>query len=431
MADFDAIVVGAGCAGSVAAYELAKAGKSVLLVERGNYAGAKNMTGGRIYSHSLKKVFPYFEEEAPLERRIVRERISLLAPDANTTVDFTSDEMFKEGQDSYSVLRGPFDQWLASKAEEAGAEAVYGIAVESLMKDDSGKVCGVRAAGDEITADIVLLCDGVNSLLTEEAVGFKRPGPHTMAVGIKQVIKLPASVITDHVLTASDDEGAAWLFAGDATHGHIGGGFMYTNRDSISLGLVATISDLMANASTPIYQMLEDFKRHPAVAPLIRGGEVVEHSGHMVPEGGLNMMPKMVSDGVLLAGESAMMCVNLGYQVRGMDYAIAAGQIAGIEAARALDKGDTSEAALSGYVNALEDSFVMKDLRQFSRFPHFMESTTRIFNEYPLLARDVMNRMFICDGSPVPPMRKSIMPMIKNVGILNIAKDARGGLKAL
>lgn len=431
MADFDAIVVGAGCAGSVAAYELAKVGKSVLLVERGNYAGAKNMTGGRIYSHSLKKVFPHFEEEAPLGRRIVRERISLLAPDGNTTIDFSSDEMLKEGQDSYSVLRGPFDQWLASKAEEAGAEAVYGIAVDSLLKDASGKVTGVSAAGDEITANAVLLCDGVNSLLTADAVGFERPAPHTMAVGIKQVIKLPASVITDRILAASDKDGAAWLFAGDATHGHIGGGFMYTNCDSISLGLVATISDLMSNAETPIYQMLEDFKRHPAVAPLIKGGEVVEHSGHMVPEGGLNMMPELVGEGVLLAGESAMMCVNLGYQVRGMDYAVAAGQLAGIAAAQALDAGDTSKAGLAGYVQALEESFVLKDLRQFSRFPHFMESTKRIFNEYPALARDVMNRMFICDGSPVPPMRKSMMPMIKEVGIMNVIKDARGGLKAL
>jgi len=431
MADFDAIMVGAGCAGSVAAYELAKVGKSVLLVERGNYAGAKNMTGGRIYSHSLKKVFPHFEEEAPLERRIVRERISLLAPDGNTTIDFSSDEMLKEGQDSYSVLRGPFDQWLASKAEEAGAEAVYGIAVDSLLKDASGKVTGVSAAGDEITANAVLLCDGVNSLLTADAVGFERPAPHTMAVGIKQVIKLPASVITDRILAASDKDGAAWLFAGDATHGHIGGGFMYTNCDSISLGLVATISDLMSNAETPIYQMLEDFKRHPAVAPLIKGGEVVEHSGHMVPEGGLNMMPELVGEGVLLAGESAMMCVNLGYQVRGMDYAVAAGQLAGIAAAQALDAGDTSKAGLAGYVQALEESFVLKDLRQFSRFPHFMESTKRIFNEYPALARDVMNRMFICDGSPVPPMRKSMMPMIKEVGIMNVIKDARGGLKAL
>ncbi len=431
MADFDAIVVGAGCAGSVAAYELAAAGKSTLLVERGNYAGAKNMTGGRIYSHSLKKVFPHFEDEAPLERRVIKERVSLMAPDANLTIDFSSDEMLKEGQDSYTVLRGPFDQWLASKAEEAGAEAIYGIAVESLLKDESGKVVGVRAAEDEITADVVILCDGVNSLLTADAVGFKTPKPHTMAVGIKQVIELPASVITDRIMASSDDEGAAWLFAGDATHGHIGGGFMYTNRDSISLGIVATISDLMANSQTPIYQMLEDLKRHPSVAPLIRGGKVLEHSGHMVPEGGFDMMPEVVGDGVLLAGESAMMCVNLGYQVRGMDYAIAAGQMAGVEAAKALDRGDTTKSGLMGYKSALEESFVLKDLRQFRNFPHFMESTSRIFNEYPALARDVMNTMFVCDGSPVKPLRKSVMPLVKQVGLLNIAKDARGGVKAL
>ena len=54
--DFDIIVVGSGCAGAVAAYTAASAGKSVLVVERGNFAGAKNMTGGRIYSHSLKAV---------------------------------------------------------------------------------------------------------------------------------------------------------------------------------------------------------------------------------------------------------------------------------------------------------------------------------------------------------------------------------------
>ncbi len=366
-----------------------------------------------------------------MERRVVAERVSLMSPDANLTIDFRSDEMLKEGQDSYTVLRGPFDQWLASKAEEAGAEAIYGIAVESLLKDGSGKVAGVRAAEDEISADVVVLCDGVNSLLTAEAVGFKTPEPHTMAVGIKQVIELPSSVITDRIMAASDNEGAAWLFAGDATHGHIGGGFMYTNRDSVSLGIVATISDLMANSSTPIYQMLEDLKRHPSVAPLIRGGKVVEHSGHMVPEGGFDMMPDVVGNGVLLAGESAMMCVNLGYQVRGMDYAIAAGQMAGIEAAKALDNGDTSKAGLLGYRQALEDSFVLKDLRQFRRFPHFMEATSRIFNEYPALARDVMNAMFVCDGAPVKPLRKSVMPLVKQVGLMNVVRDVRGGVSAL
>ena len=431
MADFDAIVVGSGCAGSVAAYELARAGKSVLVVERGTFAGAKNMTGGRIYAHALKEVFPNFEQEAPLERKITHERISMISEDANFTVDFTSEDMKKESQDSYAVLRAPFDQWLAEKAEDAGAEYICGIAVEELLKDEAGKVCGVCAGQDEITADVVLLCDGVNSLLTEQAVGAKRPPASAIAVGIKQTIELPASVITDRVLANSDDEGAAWLFSGYSTQGTFGGGFMYTNKESVSLGIVAGIEATMNHGKVPVYQMLEDLKAHPAVAPLIRGGKVVEHSGHMVPEGGLNIMPELVGDGVLLAGESAMMCVNLGYQVRGMDYAVAAGQMAGRSAAKALDAGDTTKAGLQGYVAALENSFVLKDLRRFQKVPAFMEGFSRMFDGYPEMVRDMMNAMFVVDGSPVQPMKKSMRPIVQQIGVLNLLKDARGAMKAL
>ena len=431
MSDFDAIVVGAGCAGTVAAYELAKAGKSVLMVERGNYAGAKNMSGGRIYSHALKAVFPDFEQEAPLERRITHERISLMASDSNFTIDFSSDQMLAEGRDSYSVLRGPFDQWLASKAEDAGAEAIYGIPVEELVKDESGKVIGIRAGDDEITAEVVILCDGVNSLLTEQAVGAKRPPAHGIAVGIKQVIELPAHVITDRVLAESDSDGAAWLFAGDATKGSFGGGFMYTNKTSVSLGIVAGIEATMSHGKAPVYQMLEDLKRSPAVAPLIKGGKVVEHSGHMVPEGGINIMPKLVGDGVVLAGESAMMCINLGYQVRGMDFAVAAGMYAGRECARAIDSGDTSARGLQDYVTALEESFVLKDLRQFTKVPAFMEGFTRMFDGYPQMVRDMMNVLFVVDGTPVKPMKKSMVPIVKQMGLRNLAKDVRGAMKAL
>lgn len=431
MSDFDAIVVGAGCAGTVAAYELAKAGKSVLLIERGNYAGAKNMTGGRIYSHALKEVFPDFESEAPLERKVTHERISLLAPDADFTIDFASEQMLQSGGDSYTVLRGPFDQWLAEQAEEAGAEVIYGIPVEALVKDDAGKIIGVSAGEDEITSDVVILCDGANSLLTGQAVRAKRPAASAMAVGVKQTIALPASTITDRSMALSDDEGTAWLFVGDATKGTFGGGFVYTNKESVSLGIVAGIEATMNEGKAPVYQMLEDLKQHPSVAALIRGGKVVEHSGHMVPEGGVKIMPELVGDGVMLAGESAMMCVNLGYQVRGMDFAIAAGMHAGREAAKALDAGDTSKAGLSGYVKALEDSFVLRDLRQFERVPSFLEGFGRMFDGYPQMLRDIMNTLFVVDGSPVKPLKQTIKPKIKDVGIMNIVKDARGAMKAL
>ena len=431
MADFEVIVVGAGLAGSVAAYELAKLGREVVVVERGNFAGAKNMTGGRIYAHSLRNVFTDAElAEAPFERKITHERISLLAPDANFTVDFTSDALGKPEQASYSVLHSTFDQWLADQAEAAGAEMIYGIPVESLLKDDAGRVCGVRAGEDEITSELVILADGANSLLARDAVGYEKPPANQMAVSAKEVFELPAATITDRVLAAGDDEGAAWLFAGDATHGTFGGGFMYTNRESISLGVVAGI-EACANGGVPVYQMLEDLKHHPAVAPLIRGAKCVEHSGHMVPEGGVNIMPPLVGDGVMLAGDSAMMCINLGYMVRGMDYAVAAGQMAGRHATVALEAGDTSRAALQGYVDDLEASFVMKDLRQYAGEPAFLEHFDRMFRGYPEMVRDIMNGMFVVDGEPVKPLRNKLMAPVKAIGPMNIVRDVMGAMKAL
>lgn len=428
-ADFDVIVVGAGCAGSVAAYVAASAGKSVLMVERGNYAGAKNMTGGRIYSHSLKEVFPDFEQEAPLERKITHERIALMDHESAMTIDFTSPELAREGADSYSVLRGPFDQWLAEKAEEAGVEAIYGIPVEELIKDESDRVIGVRAGEDEITGQVVILCEGTNSMLAERCLGNPRPKANQMAVGIKETFELPASTIEDRFLTP-EGEGAAMLFVGDCTNGHVGGGFMYANKESISLGLVATISTT-AEQDMPVYQMMENFKNHPMVAPMIRGAKMVEHSGHMVPEGGYNMIPRYIFDGCLLAGETAGFCMNLGYQVRGMDFAVASGRMAAEAACEAIDKGDTSAAGLASYKTKLEDSFVIKDLQTFQAWPATMEHWDRMFTEYPTMVREIFNGLFAVDGKPQQHLAKRMMPIIKKRGLFSLFKEIRKAVKAL
>lgn len=428
MADFDAIVVGAGCAGSVAAAVLAQEGKSVLLVERGEDAGAKNMTGGRLYAHALRAVFPDFEDDAPLERAITNERITFMTDDESTTLSFCSPRLAGAATVSYAVLRGPFDQWLAGRAEQAGAECVYGIAVEDFVWEGE-RVAGIQAGDDAITADVVIVADGANSLLAEKAKLATRPLPHQIAVGVKETIALPEQVISDR-FQAVEGEGAAWLFAGAATHGHVGGGFIYTNRASVSIGLVATLSDL-CTSSVPVYQMMEDFKQHPTVAPLIRDGALVEYSGHLIPEGGYDMVPTLYRDGCLVTGDAAMLCINLGYQVRGMDYAIAAGRIAAEAAIEALDAGDTSAARLASYRAKLEDSFVLKDLQAYRRFPAFMEGTPRMFSGYPEMAADIMRGMFSVDGAPVRSVKSTVMGPVKRMGMLSLLKDVRKGMKAL
>jgi electron transfer flavoprotein-quinone oxidoreductase len=425
---YDAVIVGGGLAGLTAAYKLAQAGKSVVVMERGNYSGAKNMTGGRLYSHSLEKVIPGFADEAPLERKVTHEKISLMTEDSCFTVDFSSTQFDKPGADSYTVLRGPFDQWLAAKAEEAGAEIAYGVRVDGLIRRD-GRVCGVVSDGDELEAEVTIVAEGVNSLLAQEIGYLRPPSSSQMAVSAKCLMRMSAKQVEERFQCAAG-EGAAWLFLGWPTQGRVGGGFLYTNAESVSVGVVATLSDLV-EGSVPVYQMLDDFMRHPTMAPLLDGAAVAEYSGHLIPEGGYKMLPKLVGDGVLLTGDAAMLCINLGYAVRGMDFAISSGDAAASATLAALESQDSSEAGLRRYVELLEDSYVLKDLKRFQKFPHFMESTGRLFDAYPKMLSKMMLGLFTVDGSPTLPVRRKLMAPVREVGLMKLAGDARKGVAAL
>lgn len=397
---FDAIVVGAGVAGCVAAYVLAKEGLDVLVIERGNYAGSKNMTGGRLYAHSLERVMPGFAEEAPVERLVTREKISFITDDDSVTLDYHTGEAFSAEAASYTVLRGKFDQWLQEKAESEGAQFIPGIRVDRLLQDETGRVTGVQAGEDELLAECVILADGVNSLLAQSIGLLPKYHAHQYAVGAKEVIGLSKQVINDR-FGLSDGEGAAWLFAGSASAGLMGGGFLYTNEDSISLGVVCGLGDIERSPKT-VPQMLEDLKNHPSVKPLIEGGELLEYSGHLVPEGGYDMVPeKLAADGVLITGDAAALCINLGFIVRGMDLAVASGECAARAVIDAKKAGDFSAAGLAGYRRRLEESFVLRDMKQYRNVPHLMENP-RLFSDYPKMTAGIMRDLFRYAGSQEP-----------------------------
>ena len=423
---FDAIIVGGGLAGCVTAYLLAQAGLETLVIEKGNFSGSKNMTGGRLYAHSIEKIFPDFAKEAPIERSIVHEKISFMTEDSCMTMDYNCPEASDNADRSYTVLRTKFDQWLAQKAEEAGVGMIPGIRVDDLIVRD-GKVCGVVAAGEEMEADVVVLADGVNSILGEKLGMVSKVTPHNCAVGAKEVIKLTKQQINDR-FNCTDNEGAAWLFAGTPSDGYMGGGFLYTNEDSISLGIVFGLHNI-EKASKTIPQMLEDFKNHPTIKPLIQGGEMVEYSAHVVPEGGYNMLPEMIKDGVLLTGDAAGLCLNVGYTVRGMDLAIASGEAAAKAIIAAKEKNDFSKNGLSLYTKELDESFVMKDLKLYKDLPEFLDNK-RMFNDYPEMSTGIMKDMFTING-PSIPMRKMIMPHLKKVGFMNLLKDGYKGVKSI
>ena len=394
---FGAIIVGGGLAGCSAAIVLARAGLEVLVIERGDYCGAKNMTGGRLYGHSLEKIIPNFAEEAPIERKVKREKVSLMSADGSLDIGYGSKKLSAAPESaSYTVLHAKFDQWLAEKAEEAGAEIATGFVVDELIVQD-GKVVGINADGEEMYADVVILADGVNSLLAQQIGMKKELEPNQVAVGAKETIRLSEEIINQR-FGLTGDEGMAWLSAGDPTDGSFGGGFLYTNKDTISIGVVATLSDI-GHSELSVPQMLERFKNHPSVAPYLEGGETIEYSGHLVPEEGLHMVPELYRDGVLVAGDAAGFCVNLGFTVRGMDFAIESGRLAAEAVIKAHEAGDFSAATLSSYATALNYSFIMRDLKSFKGFPTVL-SLRGIFKDLPELCDAIAGKVFTVDGEP-------------------------------
>ncbi|WP_196595190.1 FAD-dependent oxidoreductase [Pectinatus frisingensis] len=424
---FDAIIVGGGVAGSTAAYVLAKEGLNVLIIERGNYSGSKNVTGGRLYTHSLEKIIPGFAEEAPVERKVAKERISMMTNDSAMTVEYASSCLGKQGHDSYVVLRGKFDRWLFGKAEEAGAMAASGIRVDELIVKD-GRISGIRCGDDEMEADVVILADGVNSLLAENTGLKKRIIPSQVSIGVKETYALSSQVIEER-FGLTGNEGLSWLFAGAPTDGIAGGGFLYTNMDSISIGIVVGLGHIGENNKT-VTEMINAFESHPLVAPLIRDGKLVEYSGHVVPEAGLSMVPQLSGNGYLICGDAAGLCINVGYMVRGMDLAITSGALAAKTVIDAKNTGDYSETKLKYYDQLLADSYVMKDLKTYKGIPDFMENP-RIFNDYPKMITDIMGEMFVVDGNPSKPMHKIVKNNLKSVGFMNLIKDALKGAVSL
>ncbi len=423
MEKFDVIVVGAGLAGLAAAWTLAGEGVEVVVLERGDYPGSKNLSGGRIYLNPVRDLFPGLWDEAPLERAIVREGATLMARNRSFTFHYTGSELPIEKPQSYSVLRSKFDRWFSERVEERGGMILAKTLVTDVIREN-GKIAGVIAGGDELGADVVIACDGVLSLIPEKA-GLRAPGrPHDNAVGVKELIQLDAAVINDR-FQAADGEGAAHLFAGDITRGLFGGGFLYTNRDSISLGLVVSIGDIAKEeAAGDVPALFESFKVRPEIEPLIRGGKTVEYGAHVIPEGGYRALSRLHGDGILVAGDSAGFALNLGFTVRGMEYALASGCFAAKAVIEAKKAGRFDAATLAVYRKILEESFVLQDFKTFQETPRVL-SNPHLFGHYPELMGNLLRDLYAIPAGPKSPIFTTLRRHLTLSQLWTILKDAK------
>ncbi len=265
--EFDVIIVGAGPAGTTAAYVLAKAGMNVAVMERGSAPGSKNVFGGILYTTVLNRLIPNFWEQAPLERNIKGIKIYLISPNNAVSIGVESEDHNKPPfNNSFTVSRAKFDQWYASMAEEAGAMLLTNAVVDDLI-NYQGKFVGIKARGDEgeLYADTIIVADGVNSLLAEKA-GLRKPyARRQVSLGMKEIIELPRSVIEERFGLTGNEGVELKYMAGDATKGIWGGGNIYTNLESLSLVTWLAL-DPLAESGLKAPEIFEQSTRSQTVA---------------------------------------------------------------------------------------------------------------------------------------------------------------------
>jgi len=414
--EFDVIVVGAGPAGAAAALTLARKGVNVLMLDKARIPGERSMTGGILFGDfpnemGMVSLVPDFESTAPLERRIISHEVVILdQPDMKkgtsryyrlSKTSFPARVgifpiSFETGHD-YSVLRRPFDRWFANVAVQVGAMLSTENTAESLIIEN-GVVVGVKTTHEELRADLVIDASGVTSTLVAEAGLRERLSPRQLYHGIKRVYKLDSPTIEKR-FRLPQGEGRAVFFLGDFMHQIGGGAFIYTNKESLSVGLVVSMDSLIRRTTEhfdevgKLLDVQDEFEAHPMVAELLDGAQAVEYAAHNIPKGHKAILKRPYADGFLVAGDALGSFVKIGPMIDGMRRAITSGIMAANTYIQASTSGSYRSKNLSRYRDFLtpiyedvnrsgRDSFISESAFTYHTLPRLLFATKFLSSVY-------------------------------------------------
>jgi electron transfer flavoprotein-quinone oxidoreductase len=427
--DFDAIVVGAGMAGCAAAIRLAQGGSNVLLLERGAEPGSKNLSGGVLWGHDLDGILPNWWREMPVERHLVRKRFGLLTSESAVSFDLEDAEWRAAPYVAHTLLRARTDAWLAKRAEAAGATVVSSVPVERLNWE-GGRVHGVVQGGETMTAPVTILADGANSRLS---LGTPiRPNPRLSSeateLGMKEVYRLDPSIIEDRFNVGPGEGHAEEWVTGIFPPGVMGGGFLYTNQDTLSVGLILNIQSLFGKGVYS-HDLLEQFKLHPTIASRLRGAELVEYGAKLISSGWASRPAAFHGDGWMVVGDAAGFVFSNGLTIQGMNYAVRTGLAAAETALAAKAAGAFTSVQLSDYDRRLERANVIADFRDFERTDR-VKWNPRMYSVYPQFAAELFRGMFNDRGRAKQPVRRLLRAAQRAAG-LRTSTLVRDGIDAV
>ena len=280
MERYDVAIVGGGSTGLAALRRLSQLGKQAILLEGGSKIGGKNISGGILYSknpkkgkvHNVEDIYESFLSDEPYERKITKYLLHATSKDKVFTLDLTAAHEY-QANFGYSVLLNKLNSWFAKQAletaEKCGGGIVPGVHVNSLQWNENDETTTIQTDElDEFKVKAIIAADGVNSEIAEITGAREKFFPPQLYQGVKIVIKQPEAIINER-FGISSEEGAAHLFAGDVTLNHIGGGFLYTNQNTLSLGAVYHFNTLLDKPTYP-HESIDALIKNPLVADLIK-----------------------------------------------------------------------------------------------------------------------------------------------------------------